>query len=85
MDPIQKMEYIVFRRYVNMYAREVEGLEIVDSPAHLHGLFQFDPARHGFLLAEDESPEATDAVRRQVTSFLHAYFTDGSGVIENPW
>ncbi len=70
---------------VRPYSREVEGLEIVDSPAHLHGLFQFDPARHGFLLDEDESPEATDAVRRQVTSFLHAYFTDGSGVIENPW
>jgi dienelactone hydrolase len=70
---------------VSPYAREVDGLEIVDSPATQQGLFQYDPAKHGFLLAEDEYPEASAAVRQQVATFLRTYFDDGTGVIENPW
>ena len=70
---------------VRPFADAVQGLEIVDPPVERRGLFQFDPARHGFLLANSEYPEACEAVRRQVTSFVSSYLADGTGVIEDPW
>ncbi|MBN2496131.1 MAG: hypothetical protein JXR96_16175 [Deltaproteobacteria bacterium] len=63
---------------------QVEGLDVVDSPARGRGLFQFDPAEHGFLMANAEHPESSHAARAQIAHYFKTLFEDGQAEIIAP-
>ena len=60
-------------------------LSRVGAPVDSLGLFCFEPAKHGFLLANDEHPESSSAARYQAARFFESFYADGVGVIVDPW
>lgn len=57
--------------------REVPFLPVGDVEFEGSGLFYYDDAAHGFLLANTSNPPASDAVRRQAAHFLRTALDGG--------
>ena len=63
---------------------DVPGLPKADAPVYVDGLHYFGGASHGFLLKNDSNPDASDAARRQATTFLRTSLTGDPGMIIVP-
>lgn len=64
--------------------REVVGLPASSAPVSGNALVYFANTAHGFLLANQSNPEASDRARRQAAHFLLSGIRTGTGEVINP-